>query len=84
MKRAAAISMAALLSVGGATTALVSIAGAAATDPSTTTTTEAPAPAVTDLSSTLAGLGDISLTFDPITHEISNIVVTPLDGITAA
>jgi hypothetical protein len=84
MKRAAAISMAALLSVGGATTALVSIAGAAATDPSATTTTEAPAPAVTDLSSTLAGLGDISLTFDPITHEISNIVVTPLDGITAA
>ena len=84
MNRAAAISLAALLSVGGATTALVSIAGADATDPSTTTTTEAPAPAVTDFSSTLAGLGDISLTFDPITHEISNIVVTPLDGITAA
>jgi len=92
MKRAAAISMAALLSVGGATTALVSIASAAANDPSTTTTTvdpttpttDVPAPAVTDLSSTLAGLGDISLTFDPITHQISNIVVTPLDGITAA
>ncbi len=92
MKRAAAISMAALLSVGGATTALVSIAGAAATDPSATTTTvdpttpttDVPAPAVTDLSSSLTGLGNISLTFDPITHEISNIVVTPLDGITAA
>ncbi|MCX6510007.1 MAG: hypothetical protein NT081_04240 [Actinobacteria bacterium] len=84
MKRAAAISLAALLSVGGATTALVSIAGADANDPSVTTTTEASAPAVTDFSSTLAGLGDISLTFDPITHEISNIVVTPLDGITAA
>ena len=84
MKRAAAISMAALLSVGGATTALVSIAGAAATDPSVTRTTEAPAPVVTDLASTLTGLGDISLTFDPITHEISNLVVTPLDGITVA
>lgn len=92
MKRAAAISMAALLSVGGATTALAATAGAQTVDPSTTTTsidpttstTEVTAPVVTDFSITLAGLGDISLSVDPITHEISNIVVTPLDGITVA
>ena len=92
MKRAAAISMAALLSVGGATTALAASAGAQTVEPSTTTTsidpttstTEATAPVVTDFSITLAGLGDISLSVDPITHEISNIVVTPLDGITVA
>ncbi len=92
MKRAAAISMAALLSVGGATTALAATAGAQTVEPSTTTTsidpttstTEVTAPVVTDFSITLAGLGDISLSVDPITHEISNIVVTPLDGITVA
>lgn len=92
MKRAAAISMAALLSVGGATTALAASAGAQTVEPSTTTTsidpttstTELTAPVVTDFSITLAGLGDISLSVDPITHEISNIVVTPLDGITVA
>ena len=90
MKRAAAISMAALLSVGGATTVLANTAGAQTPDQSTTSTsvdtttptTEAPALSVTDFSITLAGLGDISLSVDPITHEISNIVVTPLDGIT--
>ena len=92
MKRAAAISMAALLSVGGATTVLASTAGAGVNDSSTTETTidpttpttEALAPVVTDFSITLAGLGDISLSVDPTTHEISNIVVTPLDGITVA
>jgi len=90
MKRAAAISMAALLSVGGATTVLANAAGAQTPDQSTTSTsvdtttptTEAPAISVTDFSITLAGLGDISLSVDPITREISNIVVTPLDGIT--
>ncbi len=90
MKRAAAISMAALLSVGGATTVLATTASAGVTDPPTSTidttppTTEAPAPVVTDFSITLAGLGDISLSVDPTTHEISNILVTPLDGITVA
>jgi len=92
MKRTAAISMAALLSVGGATAALASTAGAVGTDPSSPTTsidpttpTTAPAvpPEVTGLSITLAGLGDISLSVDPVTHEISNIVVTPIDGVTA-
>ena len=90
MKRAAAISMAALLSVGGTTAALATTAGAAVTDPSPTTSidpttpTTAPAPAVTAFSVTLAGLGDISLSVDPITREISNIVVTPIDGVTVA
>jgi len=90
MKRAAAISLAALLSVGGASTVLANSAGAQTPDQSTTSstvdettpTTEAPAISVTDFSITLAGLGDISLSVDPITREISNIVVTPLDGIT--
>jgi len=91
MKRAAAISMAALLSVGGATTVLATTASAGVADSSTTTTvdattptTEATAPVVTDFSITLAGLGDISLSVDPTTHEISNILVTPLDGIAIA
>ncbi len=85
MKRTAAISMAALLTVGGASTALVATAGAQTVDPPTTTTTVDPtAPVVTDFPITLAGLGDISLSVDPTTHEISNIVVTPLDGITVA
>lgn len=92
MKRAAAISMAALLSVGGATTVLANTAGAQTPDQSTTSTSvdtttptiEAPAISVTDFSITLAGLGDISLSVDPITREISNIVVTPLDGITVS
>lgn len=92
MKRVAAISLAALLSVGGATTVLASAAGAAGTDPSstdvttepTTSSTELPIVEVTDFSITLAGLGDLSLSVDPTTHEISNITVTPLDGITVA
>lgn len=92
MKRAAAISMAALLSVGGATTVLATTASAGVLDSSTTSTsvdpttptTDAPAPAITDFSITLAGLGDISLSVDPTTHEISNIIVTPLDGISVA
>jgi len=61
MKRAAAISMAALLSVGGATTVLANAAGAQTPDQSTTSTsvdtttptTEAPAISVTDFSITL-------------------------------
>lgn len=91
MKRAAAISMAALLTVGGATAVLTSTAGAQ-TAPSTTSTsvdpmtptTQTPEVVVTNFSITLAGLGDINLSVDPTTREISNIVVTPLDGITVA
>ncbi len=80
MKRVAAISMAALLSLGGAT-AIASTAGAQSTS---STTTSDPSVTVTDFSVTLAGLGDLTLTIDPVTHEISNIVVVPLDGITAS
>lgn len=92
MKRAAAISMAALLTVGGAATMMATTAGAVVNDPSTTSTTldsttpttESTVPAITEFSITLAGLGDISLSLDPVTQEISNILVTPLDGITVA
>lgn len=92
MRRAAAFSVAALLSVGGASTVMASTAGAQVTSsstsstsiPQTTSTTQAPGVVVTDFSVTLAGLGDITLSVDPTTREISNIVVTPLDGITVA
>lgn len=91
MKRTAAISMAALLSVGGASAVLATTAGAAVVDSSTPSTsidpptpTTTPAPEVTALSITLAGLGDISLSVDPVTREISNIIVTPIDGVTAS
>lgn len=80
VRRTAAASLTAFLVLGGASTAL-------AMDTSTTTpdpTTTAPVSTPQDVSVTLAGLGDVVITVDPATGAIQNIVVTPLDGITAA
>jgi len=88
-RTAAAVSLAALLAIGG-TTALAAGPAGAQTDPSTTTSTVDPSPVVPepgqpiDLALTLPGLGDLTLSFDPTSGEILTLVVTPLEGVTAA
>lgn len=80
--RTAALSLSALLAVGG-TAALTTGLAAAQTDPSTTTTVAAPT-APTDVALTLPGLGDIALSVDPATGAILALTVTPIDGVTVA
>lgn len=82
--RTAAVSLTALLAMGG-TTALTTGIAAAQTDPSTTTSTTVAAPsAPTDIAITLPGLGDIALSVDPTTGAIVSLTVTPIDGVTVA
>lgn len=77
--RTAALSLAALLTIGGTTAASAGLA-AAQTDPTTSSTVDPSAP--TTVPVTLPGLGDIELTFDPATGAIEVLTVTPIEGIT--
>ena len=92
--RTAAVSLTALLAVGGTTALTAGLAGAqvvdppssttsTSIDPATTTTTVAPG-LPTDVAITLPGLGDIALSVDPATGEIVSLTVTPIDGVTVA
>lgn len=86
--RTAALSLAALLAVGGSTALSTGLAAAAEADPTTPTTVADPAPTVpstpTDVAVTLPGLGEVALSVDPATGAIVSLTVTPIDGVTAS
>lgn len=83
LNRVAAASVSALVVLGGA-----GVAAAQTTpDPTTTLpdpTTTVPAPPSDTFSFTIVGLGDLSVTVDPVTGEIATVIVAPIDGVTVA
>lgn len=86
--RTAAVSLTALLAIGG-TTVLTAGLAAAQTDPTSPSTAVDPTtttvPAIpTDIAITLPGLGDVALSVDPGTGAIVSVTVTPIDGVTAS
>ena len=87
--RIAAASISALVVLGGAGVASAQTAPDPTTtipDPTTiapSPTTIAPDPAPSSFSLTILGLGDLTLTVDPVTGAISDLVVAPVDGVAA-
>jgi hypothetical protein len=77
-RRTAAIVFGGCLTFGGVA-ATVGPAFAVDTPPTTTTPSSAPAPYTV----TIPGVGTISLTLDPVTGAVSDVLVTPADGLTA-
>jgi hypothetical protein len=77
-RRTAAIVFGGCLTFGG----VAATAGPAfAVDPPTTTT--APSSAPVPYTVTIPGVGTISLTLDPVTGAVNDVLVTPADGLTA-
>lgn len=76
--RTAAVSLTALLALGGTTATLTGLAAAQTEQPTTVTTPSAP----TDVTLTLPGLGDIAMSVDSSTGAVLSITVTPIDGVT--
>ena len=83
--RTAAVSLTALLALGGTTTATAGMAAAQTEPTSPTTSTTVAAPSTpTDVTITLPGLGDIALSVDSSTGAVLSIVVAPIDGVTVS
>ncbi|HZP27380.1 MAG TPA: hypothetical protein VFC99_00380 [Acidimicrobiia bacterium] len=85
--RLAALAFGSALAVGGfASTALAGTDDASHTTPAATAaSTEAETDATTaggPVTLTVAGVGTVTLTVDPTTAAISDVVVTPIDGVT--
>lgn len=87
LNRIAAASVSALVVLGGAGVASAqTVTDPTVPDPTTTVpepTTTVPAPASDTFSLTIVGLGDLTVTVDPTTGDIANVVVAPIDGVTA-
>lgn len=82
IRRTAAASLAAALTFGGASLAHAADASTI-TDP-TTSTTEPAAPVIDAFTLELPGLGSIDVSVDTTTGQITTILVTPVDGVTAS
>ena len=88
LNRIAAASVSALVVLGGAGVASAqSVPDPTTTIPDPTTTvpdptTTVPAPVADTFSFTIVGLGDLTVSVDPTTGDISNVVVAPIDGVT--
>jgi hypothetical protein len=84
--RVAAVVFGSALAIGGfAATALAESDTPSSTTPSTSTPSEAESHVSTTggpVTLTVAGVGTVTLTVDPNTAAISDVVVTPIDGIT--
>lgn len=81
LNRIAAASVSALVVLGGA-----GIASAQnVTDPTTVPdpSTTVPAPVADVFSFTIVGLGDLTVSIDPTTGDIANVIIAPIDGVTA-
>jgi hypothetical protein len=83
IRRTAAASLSAFLVLGGAGVVSAAADTTTTTSPDPTSTTVPADPTPQDFSVTLAGLGDVTVTVDPTTGAIQNVVVTPIDGVTA-
>ena len=82
LNRIAAASVSALVVLGGAGIASAQSVPEPTTIPDPTTTV--PAPVADTFSFTIVGLGDLTVSIDPATGDIANVVVAPIDGVTAS